>query len=150
MVHVEYGGTFSPLMKNLAKGFADIRPLAKEIGRLMLEGNREIGTDWNSNNLAPLAPSTLKRRDGTGPPLAPHGLDSRIVTNAQINVVGIGDYVAIELSWKDMPWLTYHSTGTKYMKQRDITGIRPETMDQIGDLIQSFFDDLVDFRQGYK
>ncbi len=152
MVRAEFRDGFSPYIKGLHAGISDLRSLAKPIGQVMLYGNRQgLGTDLNGNTLVPLAASTWKRRKGTGPPLAPMSQAPRIVTNAKVRTNGgrVGDYLAVELYWT-LPWLRFHESGTKWMPQSDIVGIRPATMDQIQGIVDTHFGNLVTARAGTK
>ncbi len=150
MVHAEFdGGNLNLLMNGLSRGLNDLRPIAFKVSSCLLEGNRQgIGTDWHGSPLAPLKASTLKRREGNGPPLAPHDLSSRIFTNPVINASGAGGQLAVEMSWKGIPWLGFHMTGTKWMAQRNIVGIRPETLDRIQGVCLEYFDDLLNVTEG--
>lgn len=151
MVRAEFGDSLQGWLRRVKQGVSDLRPLARPLGQILLEGNRKgLGTDLHGNKLAPLSPNTkTKRRGGDGPPLAPRGLGSRIVTQAQIQAAGTGDYLVLTMDW-DLPWLIHHVKGTKYMKQRDPVGIRPNTMDEIDAFLNRYWDNLLEFRQGTK
>ncbi|MHC5536646.1 hypothetical protein ACYOEI_00045 [Singulisphaera rosea] len=151
MQKAEMGKGLEMMLKSLKKGTGNLSVLAKPIGQILLDDNRNnLGTDWHGNTLAPLAESTLKRREGNGPPLAPRGTDSRIVTNAFIDATRTTSGLVVELGWKGIPWLRFHTSGTKWMPQRDITGVRPQTMDKITDLVQNYYADLVSVNQMFK
>jgi hypothetical protein len=155
MIRGEFAGinSLSNYFKGIAIGLGDLRPLGVRCGELMLQGNRDnLGTDLLGNKLVPLSPSTLKRgRPGSGDPLSPRGLGSRIVSNAKLEVAGkSGNQTIVEVQFVGMPWLSYHVTGTKWMPIRDIVGIREVTMTKITDLVASYLGNLVDARPGTK
>lgn len=143
-LQTQFNGDLSSLLRGTAKGLTDLRALSQPVMRLMDQGNREgIGTDVSGNALAPLRFSTLLRRKGSGPPLAPHGLASRIFSATRFSAAGAGGTLAVEMSW-DLPWLKYHRTGTSRMKARDISSqVRPITVTEVRLLLWGYFKDLV-------
>lgn len=61
----------------------EFREFRTHVRRACLEGYKKrmrAGLDGHLRPFAPLAPSTLKRRKGKGPPLLPRGLQSRFWT----------------------------------------------------------------------
>lgn len=71
-----------------------------------------------------------------GPPLAPRGLDSRIVTQFRTSHVheGPGEWAAIG-AWEDVldvkgrPFLRYHFRGDGNLPVRDLRGVRPAAVE---------------------
>lgn len=119
----------------------DLRPLAESARTLMIEDNRAgllIGTDATGRPMAPLAPSTLRHRDGSGPPGVPHGEQSRLIADYDVTIEPggpgglrlVGSYGAAEELRQRF------QSGTKDMPARPIAGIRPRTMTLIGSAVR--------------
>jgi hypothetical protein len=92
------------------------RPVHGKIQQILKDGKREQllqGVDWRGRPFAPLKPSTLKRRKGSGPPLSPRRGESRSITHYYVlaDQVGPGQ-LRVEADWH-VPWMRHHNTGTK-------------------------------------
>lgn len=73
-----------------------------------------------------------------GPPLAPRGLESRIVTNFRTSSARLptsGEWVAIG-AWEDVldvkgrPFLRHHFSGSGRLPKRDLRGVRPTAVEK--------------------
>lgn len=95
-------------------------------------GRGPMQTGWN-NNL-----TSSEYRVLAGPPLAPRGKNSRVITNLYTehqpqHTSPDGRWVAIG-AWRDVvsntgePFLRYHFDGEGRLPQRDLRGVRPEGM----------------------
>jgi hypothetical protein len=125
----------------------DLKPLAIEIGELIQVDNmaaRMLGVDKDNQPFADLAPATLRKRVGNGPPLAPMEMSSRVISDLEISYVDRGiDGVDIIGDWPNMPFLIYHVTGTSRMPARDPVGIRPQGWATIEDALDRFGDSIL-------
>ena len=85
--------------------------------------------------------TTSEYRKLTGPPLAPRGLNSRIVRNYQTaaGVDGKNWWVQATLvnvlNRKGKPFMHYHFEGSGRLPQRDMRGVRPEGRERIRRLV---------------
>jgi hypothetical protein len=80
------------------------------------------GVDENGVPFAPLADSTLKRRHGNGPPLAPQGESSEIITRMQVTVTPEPHQVQVTIRWPGLDWVKYHVTGGRHLPKRNPAG----------------------------
>lgn len=132
------------------KGLRDFRPdlsgLRQPITQTIQEEHRRArlaGLDRFGKPLAPLAPSTLKTRDGNGPPLAPHEAGSRVVNNFVVNVEPTSNGVRIEAGYVGMPWIRYHAQGAGRLPVRDVIGLQPEAELRVERLVLNEIDNQV-------
>jgi hypothetical protein len=118
--------------------------LEPQLREVFTQGKREqllAGTDASGHPFAPLAQSTLRQRQGSGPPLAPRGADSLIVTGYQITVAVASGQLTITAGWPFLSWVKYHRTGTRRMPRRDPGGFRPaDVADAMRRLREYLFD----------
>lgn len=137
----------SAYLADLEYRVTDLRPLAVEIGNLIEVDNmaaRMLGVDVDNQPFQPLADSTLRKRVGNGPPLAPMDMSSRIISGLEITLVDVGiGGIDILGDWPSMPFLHYHVTGTKYMPARDPVGIRPQGWATIEDAVDRFGESIM-------
>jgi hypothetical protein len=79
---------------------ADLQPLAIELKGLMIRENLEARVAGLDNDGQPPAPlrggrpptqAEIRDRGGTGPPLAPRGAGSRVVTEFEVQIVPVGN-----------------------------------------------------------
>jgi hypothetical protein len=106
----------------------DIRPIEPELRRIFVEGKRrqlERGVDAQGRQFTPLKPATREHRAGTGPPLAPQGVNSDIVTRYTVSFQQVADGLVVLAGWP-MAWVKYHVSGTRTLPRRDPSGFRPE------------------------
>jgi len=95
-----------------------------------------IDRDANDANL-----STSEYKKLTGPPLAPRGLNSRIIRNYFTHSGFDGKTYFAEavlvdiLSKKGIPFMQYHFDGEGRLPKRDLRGVRPEGMLKIRKLV---------------
>jgi hypothetical protein len=137
-LNVAHEGHLSETLDRLSKGLKDLSPIQGAMKTLVLNGNREgLGTDRDGAPLEPVKLSTMKRRGGNGPPLAPHGTNSRIVTQAQVDSTVTPNGMAVELSWPSLSWLKYAAA------KRNIVGIRPQTLGQVNQELLSYYNGLI-------
>lgn len=117
----------------------------KDIRQLIIDDNTDKflrGVDRYGKPMVRLAASTLKRRDGSGPPLIPHGTSSRFITHFEANWVQSGGYSQLQARYRDIndskgrPFAQYHMTGCPIgsnpkrpnwsLPRRDPGGITPK------------------------
>jgi hypothetical protein len=118
-----------------------LKEVAEPVRQIFLHGKREqllAGTDAQGVAFAPLAPSTLTRRDGFGPPLVPHGSHSRLITGYVVTVEVHGTELAIDGDWPGLDWVKYHVSGTKHMPKRDPGGFREQDKVKAAATVQEF------------
>jgi hypothetical protein len=131
----------------------DWGPLAEQIAKILVRGNREArlaGIGVDGQPLDEIKPETVKRRaragKGPGPPLAPDGQESR-VSNLATQITAITPtHVVIEGSWPAAePWLHHHSFGvpSRNLPQRLIVGITPQMYEEIKEATDAFLLDLI-------
>jgi hypothetical protein len=129
-------------LADLARKCGDLTPLREPVRQVLIRGNRErslAGTDAQGRTFAALAAATLKRRRGPGPPLAPLGAQSRVVTAYEVDVqVGTGRLSFIA-GWPSLPWMEYHHTGTARMPRRDPYGFTAKTLEDIRTLLREHY-----------
>jgi hypothetical protein len=132
-------------LADLARKCGDLTPLREPVRQVLIQGNRAravAGTDVEGipyEDYAPLAPSTLRRRRGDGPPLAPRYANSRIVTAYEVDVqVGTGRLSFIG-GWPALPWMEYHHTGTARMPRRDPYGFTVKTLEEVRTLLREHY-----------
>jgi hypothetical protein len=150
MIHftVEWGDLdrIADQLARFSAGAFDLAPLARKIGDILEVDNmqaRMSGVDYDGNPFQPLAPATLRHRSGSGPPLAPMDMASRVIGGMEVEVVeyGLGS-VEVVASWPSMPFLKFHVTGTRHMPARDPVGLRPVAWAQVADAVTEFVDGL--------
>lgn len=134
-------GKIAERLADIARRGGDLSPLAEPIRRVLWEGNKEralAGEDAQGNRFAPLSPATIARRKGNGPPLAPRGASSRIVTGYVVSVLaGIGR-LSFTGSWPELDWVQYHADGTKRMPRRDPFGFRQRDLDRVREMVREY------------
>ena len=126
-------------LSDIARRAGDLTPLREPIRRILWEGNRDralAGTDAEGRAFAPLAASTLKHRDGSGPPQAPHGAGSRVVTDYVVDVQAGPGRLSFTGSWPGLAWMIYHIRGTRRMPRRDPLGFTRSTLDRARTLLR--------------
>ena len=155
MISYRVEGGLGPLIDYLGDlADMDIRPLAEAAKIVAIEDNaraRVAGVDKDGEEMDPLSrkakdglrrslrPSELARRGGDGPPLAPRGAGSRIVTDYHVEVIPQpGGAVLVQGSWPNLPWLKFHLKGGPIMPRRDVAGITPRGMDEIAETTRAF------------
>lgn len=124
---------------DLARNAADLSPLRDPVRTILVQGNREralAGTDAQGRRFAPLASSTLKRRKGSGPPLAPRREASRVVTGYSVNVQAGPGRLTFAASWPGQPWMEYHARGGGRLPRRDSYGFRQQELEKVKDLLR--------------
>lgn len=121
------------------RALADLRPVGNVIAELMLDdvqSARLEGVDRDGDAMVPIAESTRndRRRGGDGPPLAPKGGGSRVVSGFKVDVNTPTPYQCVVVgSWPGLYWLKYHRTGGSkagtnwVLPRRDPVGVRPMT-----------------------
>lgn len=127
--------------KRMLARMNNTRPVHGKIQRIFLDGKKEQllqGVDWRGKRFERLKPSTLKRRRGSGPPLAPRGADSRPITHYYVIVDPAGPgRVAVEADWH-LPWMQYHNTGTKHMAARPAGGFRSQDVEKAAEALDEW------------
>jgi hypothetical protein len=126
-------------LSELARRCGNLSPLAAPVRQVLVDGNREralAGTDAQGRAFAPVKASTRKTRGGPGPPLAPRGASSRIVTGYVVAVLAGVGRLTFTGSWPGLPWVEYHRTGTKRMPRRDPFGFRRRDLNRVADMLR--------------
>lgn len=106
----------------------DLSPLEPRLREIYTDGKREQllqGRGTQGDDFAPVKASTIKTRGGSGPPLAPHGEASRIVSGFQVLFERVPATLRIVAGWS-LDWVKYHKTGTRHMPKRDPGGFREQ------------------------
>lgn len=122
----------------------DLRPLAEDVAKAIVDGNREgliAGTDADGRPMVELADSTYKRgREGLGPPTVPRFSGSQLIDRFEVKVEPSsgGKGFRINCGWRGVPQVKYFKSGTKNMPARNPVGIRPETREKIRQIINDF------------
>ena len=117
--------------------FADFRGDVAQAVKRGLAANVMAGKDGMGRPMAKLAPSTLRSRKGSGPPLAPHGQNSRVFTRFRAEWIQEGPDWVLKRYWEGMddeqgrPFMQYHMTGTPRMPKRDVSQIPQGAMAEI-------------------
>lgn len=74
--------------------------------------------------------SNREYRNQSGPPLAPRGMASRIISNYTIEPIETGNTLGVEGGWDDVvsrrgrEFLMYHFSGGSRLPRRDMAGLR--------------------------
>jgi hypothetical protein len=107
-------------------------PTFPALEKLFFEDNKfAILSSLNVDNsvTAELMPSTLKRRQGSGPPRAPRFSGSRSISLYRVNIKQTGSNLEVTQSWGgfDEAIRNLHS-GNPYMKPRPTIGFRPDSV----------------------
>jgi hypothetical protein len=129
--------------------FDGLDDLMQRIAAILKEDNAAAvlaGTDRHGQPLAPLRPSTLERRKGDGPPLAPLGGGSRVATQyVTTHEINSENDQSVYAGWSMPDWLWAHLQGneSRNLAQRDIGGIRPATWDRITRAVDEWRDEWV-------
>ena len=129
---------------------SDPQPLAVDIRQIVIDDNliaRTVGVDGDGLGMIPLRPMTpgqIRRRGGDGPPLAPQGSASRIVTDFQVEAVPVsaGSYLVVG-SWPSLPFLIFHAEGSGRLPVRDVFGLRLQAVEAIDGAAGEFAADVV-------
>ena len=121
-------GKLAERCADIARRCGDLSPLRAPLRQRLWEGNRAAvlaGTTPTGQAVAPLKPSTLKHRKGNGPPRAPQGAGSRVVTGYVESVVAGPGRLSFTGSWPAFPQIEYLDRGTNHMQARPTFGFRP-------------------------
>ena len=117
-----------------------LNEVAEPVRRIFVDGKREqllAGVDAQGVAFAPLAPSTLRRRN-VGPPLVPHGSQSRLITGYVVTVEAHGTELTVDGDWPGLDWVKYHASGTKHMPKRDPGGFREQDKAAAAETVKEF------------
>lgn len=110
----------------------NLGPLAARVRARHEASHREMiarGLDPDGRPVAPLAPSTLRRRRGDGPPRAPRGVASRVVAGCEITATASGDALTLRKRWPGFAAARWLNDGTRRMPARPM-GFRPADRDR--------------------
>lgn len=119
---------------DMARNAGDLTPLREPVRKVLWEANKAralAGVDADGNRYKALAASTIERRQGNGPPLAPRGPQSRIVTGFVVSVSAGPGRLTFTGSWPELDWIEYHVNGTKRMPRRNPLGFRLDELEGI-------------------
>lgn len=159
---IEFGvrGDFGPLMEQIdALSRVDLAPLAARIREIMVADNaraRAEGHDDQDRPFAPLrggrplSPSEVRQRGGAGPPLAPRGAASRIISGFEVELVPLDSgSVLARGSWPSFPELQYHVQGAGRLPVRDPIGLTPRGRAEVEAVVAEFVSGLAGGQGGY-
>lgn len=155
-VHVS-GDNFDDIIRQIEMmEFPDLSPLIEPLREIMIDDNRDgllAGTDGDGVGMRPLRNSTLKTRDGDGPPLAPQYGDARIITGYRVEPAKVEPLLLRLIGyWPDLEWVRFHVSGfhvrnrlgeREFIGPRNPTGIRPESLPKIAAVLENFARKLV-------
>lgn len=126
--------------QEILKRMRDLRPVEPQLRRIFVEGKKrqlERGVDARGVAFAPLARSTQEHRAGQGPPLAPQGPNSAIVTTYRVTFEQTVNGLTMVASWP-LAWIKYHVAGGRRLPRRDPTGFRPEDKAEAMRVVQDY------------
>jgi len=90
--------------QEIARRCGDLSPPAEPVRERLWDANRDVilagVSPGTTRPVAALAPSTLKRRKGGGPPRAPRGVASRIVSGCVVSVTAGPGRLCYMKSWR--------------------------------------------------
>lgn len=118
----------------------DLTPVVQPIKQVMIDRNREravAGVDAHDRALIHLAPSTLKHRHGTGPPLAPMTEDSHIVLDYQVDATITPTRLSFRGGWPTFHIMDYHCEGGPNLPIRNPLGFRNAELDRIRGILRN-------------
>jgi len=121
-------GKLSERCADMARRCGDLSPLAAPVRQRLWESNRDLirrGVSPDGRRVKDLAPSTLKRRKGTGPPRAPRGDSSRVVSDCVVSVDAGPGRLAFSKSWPNFPEIVYVDAA------RPTMGYAPEVLEWV-------------------
>lgn len=119
---------------------ANLQAIEPRLRRIFVEGKREHllqGLDAQGLRFRPLAASTLARREGQGPPLAPRFASSEIVAAYAVNFAYPGHTVIVSAGWP-MEWVRYHVTGGARLPRRNPGGFRRQDVQESTRVIREY------------
>ena len=152
-------GDLTPIIVALDRlAHIDYTPLAETIKKILEEENaaaREAGLDFrgetfdslyrtvtkgrNKGQRRSLRPAEMGRRGGEGPPLAPRGAGSRVVTGFDVQILPLADgAILVRGNWPNFPELIFHVEGRGHNPVRDPVGITPAAQERIRDAVDEF------------
>ena len=114
--------------------FEDVRPLLEEFERILLKANKRTvlaGKQTSGQDMPPVQERKGIYKGKTGPPLAPSGLGSRVITlvdTAIGQMPGGKSFYATKVwdaikSREGVPFMHYHFEGAGHNPVRDLRGI---------------------------
>lgn len=103
----------------------------RDVREIVVRGHADTllsGKDGRGQPMAPLSFNTIRSRKGSGPPLVPHGEQSRLIRNFDTLWDRDDDRTwVLERRIGGVPWARYHISGTRNMPKRDYSAIAPIT-----------------------
>lgn len=124
------------------------RGQAVAIKRRSRSGDRFGTTSGTFKGFGPLASglngnlTTAEYKKLTGPPLAPRGEQSRVITNMRTAIGQNGGQFYVTKTWMDVvdvkgrPFLMAHFKGQNGQKRRDLRGISPQEREQFRKVVR--------------
>jgi hypothetical protein len=115
--------------RGVARRIEHPEPVAASIREILERGKQAqllAGRDAAGVPFAPLAASTLRRREGSPTPLVPRGPSSRLIVGYVVTVRAEPGRLECSAQWPGLDWVKFHRSGTRRMPKRDPGGIREE------------------------
>lgn len=104
----------------------------------------------NGGRFARRTPAGIDYRSLTGPPLAPRGANSRVITNLKRRPVrGKAGEWTVACGWdgvisrRGVPFLSYHFHGAGRLPRRDLRGVRPQGVRRCVAYLKAYTQDLL-------
>ena len=133
-------GALRERVADMAKRCGDLTPIAPEVQAICWEANKRAvltGKTYDGHPVAPLRPSTLKRRKGTGPPRAPNYAQSSVITMCEVNVIAGPGKLTFTKGYPGFePILGWLDQGTKKMRARPTMGFGRDELEATATLVR--------------
>lgn len=156
MIGIEVKGGLSDQLFSMLRGLrdADTMKLGQDVARILKEENERnimAGINADGSETADLKESTIKRgRGGFGPPRAPRGRASRIVTMFEVAVARSGEHeVVVRAGWPGFGAARFMQEGTRHMVARPPAGLTPSTRAQLEEAAHRFGGDILGAKGGH-
>ncbi len=114
-------GVLTERLRRIEEQAGNLAPLAERARQVLFDGNKAIILDGETpagKPVAPLKASTLRRRKGTGPPRAPRGAASRIISGYVVAASSAPGELTLTGGWPNFPQAAYLDA------KRPLTGFR--------------------------
>lgn len=135
------GSAFLDLAEELDAVLAvrvDLAPIRQRVIEAVKGANRDArlaGLDNAGRPLAPLAESTLARRQGSPVPFVEHGEDSRVIRGFVVDVRVEPGGMTVGAVTPGVEWLGRHATGEGRLPVRDLAGLPMNALEEVDRLV---------------